>query len=149
MHFLLPHSPAAACVAAWHDSHGSQSWLRCWLRPGPSCTAPKAHQGVKVDSGVNGFRPPRDFNAEDLLFGFNRQWRANHPYDKIPGGKCDHFTDWGGPTTGWRSRLLWVGTASSSCRGAVVGAARTASRESYGRCTLKLVVGEAIFWQLG
>jgi dipeptide transport system substrate-binding protein len=34
---------------------------------------------VKVDSGVNGFRLPRDFNAEDVPFGFNRQWRANHP----------------------------------------------------------------------
>src|SRR5580698_7685121 len=36
-------------------------------------------KGVKWHSGVNGFTPTRDFNADDVLFSFNRQWKPDHP----------------------------------------------------------------------
>ena len=39
------------------------------------------------------FKPTRDFNADDVLFSFNRQWKADHPYDKVSGGKYDYFDD--------------------------------------------------------
>ena len=57
----------------------------------------KLRPGVKFHSGVNGFRPTRDFNAEDVLFSFNRQWKADHPYAKVSGGKYDYFADMGLP----------------------------------------------------
>jgi dipeptide transport system substrate-binding protein len=49
--------------------------------------------GVKWHSGVNGFTPTRDFNADDVLFSFNRQWKPDHPYAKVSGGKYDYFND--------------------------------------------------------
>jgi dipeptide transport system substrate-binding protein len=42
---------------------------------------------------VNGFKPTRDFNADDVLFSFERQWKENHPYHKVSGGKYDYFGD--------------------------------------------------------
>ena len=53
----------------------------------------KLRKGVKFHSGVNNFKPTRDFNAEDVLFSFNRQWKADHPYAKVSGGKYDYFGD--------------------------------------------------------
>ena len=50
-------------------------------------------KGVKFHSGVNGFTPTRDFNADDVLFSFERQWKADHPYRKVSGGAYDYFND--------------------------------------------------------
>src|SRR5271169_5123588 len=50
-------------------------------------------RGVKWHSGVNGFTPTRVFNADDVLFSFNRQWKPDHPYAKVSGGKYDYFSD--------------------------------------------------------
>ncbi len=50
-------------------------------------------KGVKWHSGINNFKPTRDFNADDVLFSFNRQWKDDHPYHKISGGKYDYFAD--------------------------------------------------------
>jgi dipeptide transport system substrate-binding protein len=54
-------------------------------------------KGVKFHSGVNGFTPTRDFNADDVLWSFNRQWKADHPYAKVSGGAYDYFNDMGMP----------------------------------------------------
>ena len=50
-------------------------------------------KNVKFHSGVNGFKPTRDFNADDVLFSFERQWKTDHPYHKVSGGKYDYFAD--------------------------------------------------------
>ena len=50
-------------------------------------------RGVKFHSGVNGFKPTRDFNADDVLFSFDRQWKPDHAYAKVSGGKYDYFND--------------------------------------------------------
>ncbi|SDR29164.1 dipeptide transport system substrate-binding protein [Rhizobiales bacterium GAS113] len=50
-------------------------------------------KGVKWHSGVNGFTPTRDFDADDVLFSFYRQWKPDHPYAKVSGGKYDYFND--------------------------------------------------------
>jgi dipeptide transport system substrate-binding protein len=50
-------------------------------------------KGVKFHSGVNGFKPTRDFNADDVLFSFERQWKADHPYAKVSGGAYNYFSD--------------------------------------------------------
>ncbi|MBI5256188.1 MAG: ABC transporter substrate-binding protein [Burkholderiales bacterium] len=57
----------------------------------------KLRKGIKFHSGVNGFKPTRDFNADDVLFSFERQWKADHPYAKVSGGKYDYFADMGLP----------------------------------------------------
>jgi dipeptide transport system substrate-binding protein len=49
-------------------------------------------KGVKFHS-VKDFKPTRDFNADDVLFSFDRQWKPDHPYAKISGGKYDYFND--------------------------------------------------------
>ena len=58
----------------------------------------KLRKGVKFHSGVNGFKPSRDFNADDVLWSFNRQWKEDHPYAKVSGGKYDYFNDMDMPT---------------------------------------------------
>lgn len=50
-------------------------------------------KGVKIHSGVNGFTPTRDFNADDVIWSFNRQWKADHPYAKVSGGNYSYFSD--------------------------------------------------------
>jgi dipeptide transport system substrate-binding protein len=52
-------------------------------------------KGVKFHSGVNGFKPTRDFNADDVIWSFERQWKPEHPYAKVSGGKYDYFNDMG------------------------------------------------------
>jgi dipeptide transport system substrate-binding protein len=64
----------------------------------------KLRKGVKFHSGVNGFKPTRDFNADDVLFSFERQWKENHPYHKVSGGKYDYFGDMDMPKLLSRSR---------------------------------------------
>ena len=57
----------------------------------------KLRKGVKFHSGVNGFTPTRDFNADDVLFSFERQWKPDNPYHKVTGGAYDYFNDMGMP----------------------------------------------------
>jgi len=49
-------------------------------------------KGVKFHS-LKDFKPTRDFNADDVLWSFNRQWKPDHPYYKVSGGKYDYFSD--------------------------------------------------------
>jgi len=49
-------------------------------------------KGVKWHSNKD-FKPSRDFNADDVLFSFNRQWKSDNPYFKVSGGKYDYFND--------------------------------------------------------
>ena len=53
-------------------------------------------KGVKFHS-EQGFTPTRDFNADDVLFSFNRQWKQDNPYHKVSGGAYDYFNDMGMP----------------------------------------------------
>ncbi|MBL8789497.1 MAG: ABC transporter substrate-binding protein [Rhizobiales bacterium] len=57
----------------------------------------KLRKGVKFHSGVNGFTPSRDFNADDVIWSFDRMWKADHPYAKVSGGSYDYFNDMGMP----------------------------------------------------
>ena len=49
-------------------------------------------KGVKFHS-MKDFKPTRDFNADDVLFSINRQWKPDNPYYKVSGGKYDYFDD--------------------------------------------------------
>ncbi len=54
-------------------------------------------KGVKFHSGVNGFTPTRDLNADDVIWSFGRQWKPDHPFAKVSGGSYDYFNDMGMP----------------------------------------------------
>lgn len=49
-------------------------------------------KGVKFHP-IKEFTPTRNFNADDVLFSFNRQWKPDNPYFKVSGGKYDYFND--------------------------------------------------------
>lgn len=53
----------------------------------------KLRSGIKFHSGVNGFTPSRDLNADDVIWSFERMWKAEHPYAKVSGGAYDYFND--------------------------------------------------------
>jgi dipeptide transport system substrate-binding protein len=50
--------------------------------------------GVKWQSNA-AFKPTREFNADDVLFSFNRMAKADHPYHKISGGAYAYWGDLG------------------------------------------------------
>ncbi|MCQ8783898.1 ABC transporter substrate-binding protein [Mangrovibrevibacter kandeliae] len=50
----------------------------------------KLRQGVKWQS-VGDFHPTRDFNADDVLFTFDRMMKKDHPYAKVGGGNFITF----------------------------------------------------------
>ncbi len=41
------------------------------------------------------FKPTRPFNADDVIFSFERQWKDSNPYHKVSGGSYDYFGDMG------------------------------------------------------
>jgi len=47
-------------------------------------------KGVKFHTTAS-FKPTRDFNADDIVFTFQRQWDKNHPYHKVGTGKYEYF----------------------------------------------------------
>jgi dipeptide transport system substrate-binding protein len=53
-------------------------------------------KGVKWHSNKN-FKPSRDFNADDILFMFERQWKENDPYFKVTSSNHAYFGDMGMP----------------------------------------------------
>lgn len=50
----------------------------------------KLRKGVKFHASEF-FKPTRDFNADDVLFTFNRQREAKHPFHKVGGGSYEYF----------------------------------------------------------
>ena len=56
----------------------------------------KLRRGVKFQT-ASGFTPTREFNAEDVLFSMNRQWKADHPFNKVSGGRYEYFNSMGLP----------------------------------------------------
>jgi dipeptide transport system substrate-binding protein len=49
---------------------------------------------VKWQSNAD-FKPARDFNADDVIFTFNRQWKADDPFHKVSGAHYPYFGDMG------------------------------------------------------
>jgi len=50
----------------------------------------KLRPGVKFHTTAN-FTPTRDFNADDVLYSFNRQFKADHPDHGLSGGTYEYF----------------------------------------------------------
>lgn len=53
-------------------------------------------KGVKWHS-QRAFKPTRDFNADDVLFMFERQWKEDNPYFKVTSSNHSYFGDMGMP----------------------------------------------------
>ena len=53
-------------------------------------------RGVKFHT-TKAFTPSRDFNADDVLYSFNRMWKADHPDHKLSGGTYEYFNGMGMP----------------------------------------------------
>jgi dipeptide transport system substrate-binding protein len=53
-------------------------------------------KGVKFQSNKD-FTPTRDFNADDVLYSFGRQWDENNPYHNLSGGQYEYFIAMGMP----------------------------------------------------
>ena len=53
-------------------------------------------KGVKFQSN-NEFTPTRDFNADDVVFSFERMLDKNNPYHTVSGGTYDYFDGMGMP----------------------------------------------------
>jgi dipeptide transport system substrate-binding protein len=51
-------------------------------------------KNAKWHSNKN-FKPTRGFNADDVIFSFDRQWKDGNPYHKVSGGGYDYFGDMG------------------------------------------------------
>ena len=47
-------------------------------------------KGVKFHTSKS-FKPTRDFNAQDVVFSFERQWKNDHPYHTVSGGAYEYF----------------------------------------------------------
>lgn len=53
-------------------------------------------RGVKWQDSKE-FKPTRDFNADDVVFSFDRQKNAQNPYHKVSGGSYEYFEGMGLP----------------------------------------------------
>ncbi len=53
-------------------------------------------KGVKWHSNKN-FQSTRDFNADDIIFMIDRQWKESHPYFKVTSPNHSYFGDMGMP----------------------------------------------------
>ncbi len=51
-------------------------------------------QGVRFHANAR-FTPTRDFNADDVIFSFERQWRTDNPFHGTAGAGYDYFDDMG------------------------------------------------------
>ena len=47
-------------------------------------------EGVTWQS-TEDFTPSREFNADDVIFSFRRQWQEDHPYFDVSGGSYEYF----------------------------------------------------------
>ncbi|MYZ48529.1 ABC transporter substrate-binding protein [Propylenella binzhouense] len=56
----------------------------------------RLRSGVRFHSNAD-FTPTRTMNAEDVVFSLMRQWKDDHPYHQISGGRFDYFKDMGMP----------------------------------------------------
>ena len=56
----------------------------------------KLRRGVKFHN-TDEWTPQRDFNADDVVYSFERQHNPDHPYHKVSGGSYEYFAGMGMP----------------------------------------------------
>jgi dipeptide transport system substrate-binding protein len=53
----------------------------------------KLRKGVKWHNTNKNFKPTRDFNADDIVFAIERQWKEENPYFKVTSSNHSYFLD--------------------------------------------------------
>ena len=89
-------------------------------------------KGVKWHSH-RAFKPTRDFNADDVMFAFERQWKENDPYFKVTSSNHSYFNDMGMPKllqVGGQGGRLHGAHHAEQARGALPGQPRDALRRA-------------------
>ncbi len=72
----------------------AESWT---ISPDGKTITFKLRRSVKFGS-TKEFKPTRDFDADDVLFSFERQFDEHNPYHTVSGGKFDYYSDMDMPT---------------------------------------------------
>jgi len=67
----------------------AESWT---ISPDGKLYTFKLRKGVRFHSNAN-FKPSRDFNADDVLFSWNRMADDNHPFHKLTAGQTFSYYD--------------------------------------------------------
>src|SRR4029079_7006563 len=67
----------------------AESWT---VSPDGKVITFKLRKGVKFHSNAN-FKPTRDFNADDVIFSWNRMADDNHPFHKMTAGQTFAYFD--------------------------------------------------------
>ncbi|HEY1327992.1 MAG TPA: ABC transporter substrate-binding protein [Casimicrobiaceae bacterium] len=67
----------------------AESWT---VAPDGKAYTFKLRKGVRFHSNAN-FKPTRDFNADDVLFSWNRMADENHPFHKMTAGQTFSYYD--------------------------------------------------------
>jgi dipeptide transport system substrate-binding protein len=57
----------------------------------------KLRKGVKWQSSNKSYKPTREFNADDIIFSIERQWKEDNPYFKVTSSNHSYFNDMGMP----------------------------------------------------
>ena len=83
--------PAGGIQARHHRNRaGPRRKLRRFPTDGPEYTF-KLRPGVKFQT-TEFFTPTRDFNADDVIFSFERQYKADNPWNKyVAGASWEYF----------------------------------------------------------
>ena len=72
----------------------AESWT---VSPDATAYTFRLRAGVKFHANAL-FRPSRDFNADDVIFSLERQWRQDNPYHRVSNASFDYFMDMEMPT---------------------------------------------------
>lgn len=77
------------------ETHVIPALAETWtISPGGKVYTFHLRKGVQFHSTPY-FTPTRNFNADDVLFSFNRQRLSSHPYHRVGGGRYEYFQSMG------------------------------------------------------
>ena len=72
----------------------AQSWT---ISPDGLVYTFNLRRGVKWHNNKANYKPTRDFNADDIIFSIERQWKPENPYYKVTSENHSYFMDMGMP----------------------------------------------------
>ncbi len=80
-------------IQARHDRSRPRPRRELGGRPTAARRSPSICARASSSIRYKDFKPTRDFDADDVLFSIDRQWKPDNPYYKVSGGKYDYFND--------------------------------------------------------
>ena len=90
-------STAASSTSSAAAPPSCPAWPRAGtISPDGTVYTFKLRKGVKWHNH-RAWKPTRDFNADDIIFLFERQWKEDNPYFKVTSSNHSYFNDMGMP----------------------------------------------------